>query len=200
MYDDGVGRQGLGIGRCKKKISPDSVGTPVLTVPTTMVSKLKFKGERQKKRKRHDADADAQGSSRDGGVGSEGWVNATSLDDIGSGPLFIVFSSSPPVALSHGGSGNVLASVIKSVRDGGALEDNAEPDDVPQVWIATRLAHSDKISLKTPHNKFLSCDKVGLLSVSKEAIGAQEEWRPIQTTDGWALQNVYEKFLYGPLR
>ena len=160
-----------------------------------MVTKLKFKGEKHKKRKRPDTDVGAQGSSRDGGDDSDGWVNADSLDDISTGPLFIAFSSSPPIALTHNASGAVSASVIKSVGQDAAM-DSAEPDDVPQVWIATRLAQSNKISLKTPHNKFLSCDKVGLLSASKEAIGAQEEWRPIQTSNGWALQNVYDKFLY----
>jgi len=158
-----------------------------------MVTKLKFKGEKHK-RKRPDTDAGAQGSSRDGGEDSDGWVNATSLDDISTGPLFIAFSSSPPIALTRNASGAVSASVINAVGRDGAV-DNAEPDDVSQVWIATRLAQSNKISIKTPHNKFLSCDKVGLLSASKEAIGAQEEWRPIQASNGWALQNVYDKFL-----
>jgi protein FRG1 len=158
-----------------------------------MVTKLKFKGEKHKKRKRTDAD-DAQ-ASRDGADDSEGWVNAQSLDDVGSGPLFIVFASSPPTALAYSTSGTVSASVVKSIEGDGSV-DNAEPDSVPQVWIATRLAQSDKISIKTHDSKFLSCDKVGLLSASKEAIGAQEEWRPIQTNDGWALQNVYDKFLY----
>jgi protein FRG1 len=159
-----------------------------------MVTKLKFKGEKHKKRKRTDADADAQ-ASRDAAEDNEGWVNAQSLDDVSSGPLFIVFASSSPIAITYGTSGSVSASVIKSVGEDGSA-DNAEPDSVPQVWIATRLAQSDKISIKTHDSKFLSCDKVGLLSASKEAIGAQEEWRPIQTSDGWALQNVYDKFLY----
>jgi protein FRG1 len=160
-----------------------------------MVTKLKFKGEKRKKRKRHDTETDVQGSARDGDDGSEGWVNAESIDDISSGPLFIAFASSLPVALAYRDTGNVFAPVIKSVGEDGDVH-NAEPDDVPQVWLATRLAESDKISIKTPHNKFLSCDKVGLLSASKEAIGPQEEWRPIQTSNGWALQNVYDKFLY----
>ena len=160
-----------------------------------MVTKLKFKGEKHKKRKRADDDAEGQGSSRDGADDSEGWVNAESLDDLGTGPLFIAFASSSPIALTYGTSGNVSASVIKSAGEHGSV-DHAEPDSVPQVWIATRLAQSDKISIKTHDSKFLSCDKVGLLSASKEAIGAQEEWRPIRTSNGWALQNVYDKFLY----
>jgi len=54
---------------------------------------------------------------------------------------------------------------------------------------------SNKISLKTATGKFLSCDKIGILSASKEAIGPQEEWEPIKRDDGWALQNVFERFL-----
>jgi protein FRG1 len=34
------------------------------------------------------------------------------------------------------------------------------------------------------------------LSASKEAIGPQEEWQPVQQDDGWAFQNVHEKFMY----
>jgi len=162
-----------------------------------MVTKLKFKGEKHKKRKRTD-DEDRQEPSKDGDDADGGWVNAQSLDDISTGPLFITFASSPPIAVASDALGRVYAAPIK-LSDGDDDLINAEPDDVRQVWIATRLVDSTKISLKTPTGKFLSCDKVGILSASKEAIGPQEEWQPVQRDDGWALQNVHDKFMYSPM-
>jgi protein FRG1 len=162
--------------------------------PSAMVTKLKFKGEKHKKRKRTD-DEDKQGTSNHADDGDDGWVNASSLDDISTGPLFITFASSPPIAVASDALGRVHAAPIKVLDEDYDLE-NAEPDDVRQVWIATRLVDSAKISLKTPTGKFLSCDKVGILSASKEAIGPQEEWQLVQQDDGWAFQNVHEKFMY----
>src|SRR5437016_11356492 len=155
-----------------------------------MVTKLKFKGAKNKKRKRSDEDAEKEGTSSQSRENEdEGWVNAESLEDISTGPLFITFTSSSPIAVASDSLGKVHASVLKS-------EEDIEPDDVRQVWIATRLAESSKISLKTPTGRFLSCDKFGILSATKEAIGPQEEWQPVPRPDGWAFQNVYEKFMY----
>ena len=159
-----------------------------------MVTKLKFKGEKQKKRKRNQDDAEKKGSGLHEGNDDEGWVDAESMDDINTGPLFITFASSPPIAIASDPMGKVHASIIKLPDEGEDLS-SAEPDDVRQVWIASRLAESNKISLKTATGKFLSCDKVGILSATKEAIGPQEEWQPIHREDGWAFQNVHQKFL-----
>jgi len=161
-----------------------------------MVTKLKFKGEKHKKRKRNEEGAEGDGATlHDQNNDDEGWMDAESLEDISTGPLFITFTSSPPIAVASDPLGKVYASVLKASGDSGDVG-NAEPDDVRQVWIATRLAESSKISLKTPTGRFLTCDKVGILSATKEAIGAEEEWQPIHREDGWAFQNVYEKFLY----
>jgi protein FRG1 len=161
-----------------------------------MVTKLKFKGEKHKKRKRDHDDPEAQGTSAHGaGEEEEGWIDAESLEDISSGPLFVTFASSPPIALAIDPFGKVHAAPLKLKAEEEDLA-HAEPDDVKQVWIATKLAGSSKISLKTASGKFLSCDRIGVLSASKEAIGAQEEWLPVQREDGWALQNVFDKFLY----
>ena len=163
-----------------------------------MVTKLKFKGEKHKKRKRNEDDQENEGTSlHDGSNDDEGWVDAESLEDISTGPLFITFTSSPPIAVASDPLGKVYASILKASNEGGDIR-NAEPDDVRQVWIATRLAESSKIYLKTPTGRLLSCDKVGILSATKEAIGPQEEWQPLLRADGWAFQNVYEKFLYSP--
>jgi protein FRG1 len=159
-----------------------------------MVTKLKFKGEKQKKRKRTQADSETQLNGED--TAQDGWVAAESLDDISTGPLFITFASSPPIALASDPLGKIYASHL--TLDEHDETANAGPDDVRQVWIATRVVGSDKISLKTATGKLLSCDRVGLLSASKEAIGPQEEWEPVRRDDGWALRNVFERFLSVP--
>ena len=75
-----------------------------------MVTKLKFKGEKHKKRKRNEDDAKQEkgdtSQSRDNE--DEGWVNAESLEDISTGPLFITFTSSPPIAVASDPLGKVL--------------------------------------------------------------------------------------------
>ena len=159
-----------------------------------MPTKLKFKGDNPTKRKRTNTDSESHRTSHTKDTDEDGWVEAESLDDINTGPLFITFSSSPPIALATDPLGKVVASVLK-LEDEEDFE-NASPVDVRQVWLANRLVESTKISLKTPSGKFLSCDKVGILSASKEAIGAEEEWTPIHKEDGWAFQNVYGKFMY----
>ena len=158
-----------------------------------MVTKLKFKGEKRKRRKKTEGEGEKEGASHQGRIDDEGWVTAESLEDISTGPLFITFGSSPAIALAIDTLGRVTASPLKLSND----EDfaDAAPDDVRQVWVATRLSESSKISLKTATGKLLSCDKVGILTASKEAIGPQEEWQLIQRPDGWAFQNVYEKFM-----
>jgi len=159
-----------------------------------MPTKLKFKGEQPKKRKRTHADSESERTSNTKDTEEDGWVEAESMDDINTGPLFITLSSTPPIALATDPLGKVVASVLK-LEDEADFE-NASPMDVRQVWIANRLVESNKISLKTPGGKFLSCDKVGILSASKEAIGAEEEWSPIHKEDGWAFENVYGKFMF----
>jgi protein FRG1 len=157
-----------------------------------MVTKLKFKGERTRKRKRQSESATEIQTAE--GDYDRGWVDAESLDDISTGPLFVTFGSETPMAIACDPLGKVYASPVVVKPENGDPE-KLEPDDVRQVWIATRLAQSEKISLKTATGKFLSCDKVGILSASREAIGPQEEWRPVRREDGWTFQNVFDKFL-----
>ena len=71
-----------------------------------------------------------------------------------------------------------------------------EPEDIASVFIGSRIVGStDRISLKTFDEKYLSSDKFGVITAEREAIGPQEEWTPIIKSEGIALQNTYEKFL-----
>ena len=57
----------------------------------------------------------------------------------------------------------------------------AEPHDVRQVWIATRIAGTGEgqVSFKGAHGKYLGCDTYGILSAKREAIGREEAFQVI---------------------
>ena len=72
-----------------------------------------------------------------------------------------------------------------------------EPAHVHQVFVASKLpTGSTSVSLKTAHDTYLSCDKFGVLSAERLAVGPQEEWVVIQRPDGFALQSAaFQTFL-----
>ena len=111
-----------------------------------------------------------------------------------SGPILFAFPAEPvPISIASDTVGKVFASQLST-------PDIIEPTDVRQVWIATGITGSDgaRISLRSSQGKYLSCDKVGMLSATREAIGPQEEFTPVRNPDApefWGLQNVYEKFV-----
>jgi protein FRG1 len=76
------------------------------------------------------------------------------------------------------------------------------PTEVHQVWVATRVAGSLTINLRTPEGKFLSCDALGLVSADREARGPQEEFTPVilpETDEEGnhmvAFKNIYDKYI-----
>lgn len=73
----------------------------------------------------------------------------------------------------------------------------AEPTGVHQVWVATKIHGTNKHSFKSAHGKYLSCDKVGVLSATREAIGAEEEFEVSLLPGGgrWALGTVRGGFV-----
>lgn len=192
-----------------------------------MPSKLQFKGDKTKKKRKH---ADGEGgegpSSRrrrrddDGNNDDETWVRPDNVLEI-RGPVFIVHPSDPaPVCLAFDATrGRAVVSALdkdKGVKDedddtkDGVKEQeelgilSRTPTDVSQVWVATRVAGAESLTLRTGtasstgsgETKFLSCDEHGLVSAFREARGPQESWIPVVFPDGMvAFQNVYEKYL-----
>ncbi|KAG0242053.1 hypothetical protein BGX31_000678 [Mortierella sp. GBA43] len=76
--------------------------------------------------------------------------------------------------------------------------DIAEPTAVNQVFVATMIPDSDRLTLKTYNGRYLSSDKHGVVSADSEAIGLLEEWTAVIRTDeegGISFQNHYGKFL-----
>ena len=49
--------------------------------------------------------------------------------------------------------------------------------------------------MKSAYNKYIGCDKFGVVSCENEAVGVQEEWEIIFREDGIAFKNSYDKFL-----
>ncbi|KAI7556609.1 hypothetical protein KC317_g12152, partial [Hortaea werneckii] len=169
-----------------------------------MVKPLAFKGEKPKKRKR--TTKDEAGDSKEDGVPNpktvattssqqqhqqaddaaedENWVSAEHLSDI-AGPILFVLptptrSPHPPTSLSVDQLGKVFAQKIENLVEG--LPDSAEPHDVRQVWIATRVVGSEgDFTFKGHHGRFLACDRFGLVTATREAMGPEERFclRPV---------------------
>ncbi|KAK6338793.1 hypothetical protein TWF696_009603 [Orbilia brochopaga] len=157
-------------------------GASTAVVGTSSRDVEKKEKEREKERRVVSEDVDAD----------DGWVNSDSLDDI-RGPVIFAFASSPPTCLACDANGKVFASVLRDV-DGEDLA-TAEPHDVRQVWTPTRIPSSTKFAFKGHHGRYLACDKIGLLSATRDAMGPEEEFIPVKTETGWGLQDCRERFL-----
>lgn len=165
-----------------------------------MVKPLSFKGDKKpKKRKRAAADAeDGPSSSTNtttdlvptvtptGGAGEEGeeaddsWVSAEATSDV-VGPVLVVLPTDPPSALACDPGGKVFSLPIENIVD--ANPASAEPHDVRQVWVANRVSGTESFRLKGHHGRYLSCDRIGALSATVEAVSPLESFNIIPTTD-----------------
>ncbi|KKA26205.1 hypothetical protein TD95_000053 [Thielaviopsis punctulata] len=170
-----------------------------------MVKALVFKGDKKpKKRKRAAADdgtaksaeplASVQPDIEVNPENDDSWVTAGQPSDV-SGPLLIVLASEKPTALSCDATGQVFALAVENMVDGNA--NSAEPHDVRQVWVANRVAGTDKFRFKGAHGKFLSCDSHGLLSATSEAVSSLESFSilPGARLDTFHIQTSRGKFI-----
>ncbi|PVH94739.1 hypothetical protein DM02DRAFT_618399 [Periconia macrospinosa] len=151
-----------------------------------MVKPLHFKGDKKvKKRKRvadpsDDADTPASkaltttnAAENDAAAAEEddSWVNADAPSDI-SGPIVVVLPTKPITFLACDAIGKVFCSEVENCVDGKA--ETAEPHDVRQVWVASRVAGTENLSLKGHHGRYLSVSKQGILSATATAISPSE--------------------------
>ncbi|KAI1058753.1 hypothetical protein LB507_003857 [Fusarium sp. FIESC RH6] len=172
-----------------------------------MVKPLSFKGDKKvKKRKR----TDAEKSSRDDVAVNEetqvqktgeeaenddSWVSAETDTDV-VGPIMIVLPTDTPSALACDAAGKVFTIPIENIVDGNPS--TAEPHDVRQVWVANRVAGTENFRFKGHHGKYLSCDKIGLLSATSEAVSPLESFNIIPTADTpgtFQIQTLRDTFL-----
>jgi protein FRG1 len=177
-----------------------------------MVKPLSFKGDKKANKKRKRAPADdgptdtnpdstaltttstAVGASAATAPDDDSWVSAEAITDI-AGPILIVLPTDIPSALACDVNGKVFTIPIENMIESDAA--TAEPHDVRQVWVANRAAGSEKLSFKGHHGKYLHCDKFGVLSAAREAIGPEESFICIAVSDdlgAFAVQTEREKF------
>jgi protein FRG1 len=133
-----------------------------------MVRPLTFKGDKPKKRK-HREDSDSRrikseyassttttdtiaraGAAEDETPEETSWVSADVPSDIG-GPVIIVLPSSPPTCIACDANGKVYASELENMIESDPA--TAEPHDVRQVWVATKVAGTEGISFKGHHGR-----------------------------------------------
>ncbi|KAL2675524.1 hypothetical protein Neosp_011710 [[Neocosmospora] mangrovei] len=157
-----------------------------------MVKPLTFKGDKkQKKRKRTDAEkaarddieagtSDVQKKTEDEVEGDDSWVSAEATGDV-IGPVMIVLPTDTPSALACDPSGTVFTLPIENIVDGNPA--TAEPHDVRQVWVANRVSGTESFRFKGHHGRYLSCDKIGMLSATSEAVSPLESFNVIPTAD-----------------
>ncbi|KAI4284274.1 MAG: hypothetical protein L6R38_001551 [Xanthoria sp. 2 TBL-2021] len=189
-----------------------------------MVKPLAFKGEKAKVKKRKAAPITEDGpeEKRIRELASDtheddSWVNADSSGDI-SGPVVIVLPSVKPTCVACDAAGKVFTSELENIvaRDPAT----AEPHDIRQVWIASRIAGTDNICFKGHHQRYacfthirplraplliylvvfsyLSSDNIGSLSARNEAISPEETFICIASTDTsgtFSIQTPRETFI-----
>lgn len=132
-----------------------------------MPKALTFKGDKPKpkKRKRTQEEKDAKedepaskqlvptGDAAAEAEEDENWVSADNVSDL-AGPVMLVFSSEPVMSLACDQLGTVFASKVENMVEG--VASSAEPHDVRQVFIATRVVGSETdVVLKGCNGRYL---------------------------------------------
>lgn len=175
-----------------------------------MVKPLQFKGDpKPKKRKRVDASAklgDTVATSKDvattvaqpsaeAEAANDSWVSAEKAEDL-VGPIIFVLPSEPPTCIACDTNGQIFASLLENIIDGDPR--TAEPHDVRQVWVVSRVAGTENFSFKGHHGKYLTCDKMGILSANTEAVSPLESFLAFPTSDTpgtFQVQTLRETYL-----
>ncbi|KAJ3341942.1 hypothetical protein HDU93_003763 [Gonapodya sp. JEL0774] len=150
---------------------------------------------RRKKKKKRKTEEES------GDEATEGWINVDTMDDI-SGPIFFVTAvTDPPSSLCSFENSSVVSissALPKEESSGTVVSVSAlEPLSVTQVFVAKRANPTVPVfSFKSAFNKYVSCDKFGIVTCDKEAVGPLEEWDVVFREDGVAIKHhVYDKFL-----
>ncbi|KAF1954519.1 FRG1-like family protein [Byssothecium circinans] len=176
-----------------------------------MVKPLQFKGDKKVKKRKRVADPSDASAPNSKAVATtttttdanevapieddDSWVNADAPSDI-SGPIVVVLPTEPLSCLACDANGKVFCSEIENCVGGRA--ETAEPHDVRQVWVASRVAGTESFSLKGHHGRYLSSDKYGLLTATSTAISPTESLLIIPVPDNpstFALQTARDTFL-----
>ncbi|KAK5663768.1 hypothetical protein OQA88_4199 [Cercophora sp. LCS_1] len=177
-----------------------------------MVKPLSFKGDKKPKKRKRTAEGEGSAAVDDNGErqlkkekakdedpenpeDDDSWVSAEAVTDL-VGPVMLVLPTEPPSALACDANGKVFTLPIENIVDG--IPTTAEPHDVRQVWVANRIVGSEHYRFKGHHGKFLSCDKIGLLSATSEAVSPLESFAVAATADTpgtFQIQTLRDTFL-----
>lgn len=172
-----------------------------------MVKPLAFKGEKKsKKRKTPHQDSSVTREDSETKVltiqnttaeaeEDDSWVTAEAPTDV-IGPIIFALPSATPTSIACDTNGKVFTSELENIVEGDLA--TAEPHDVRQVWIASKVAGSDGVGFKGHHGCYLSCDQFGVLSATHEAISPEESFLCIpspETPGTFSVQTVREKFI-----
>ncbi|KAA8648510.1 hypothetical protein EYZ11_010132 [Aspergillus tanneri] len=171
-----------------------------------MVKPLTFKGDKSKKRKHRDPTNpdlpskrlqqkqghehdDPHNDNDDYAPEDTTWVNADTPSDL-AGPVILVLASEPPSCVASDANGKVFASELENVIESDAR--TAEPHDVRQVWVVTRVAGTEAVGFKGAHGKYLGCDSYGIFSATAAAISHRESFViiPGEVPGSFALQTT----------
>ncbi|KAJ5526708.1 hypothetical protein N7513_010867 [Penicillium frequentans] len=156
-----------------------------------MVKPLTFKGDKPKKRKNRTEDTDGtvtktrkttteHENEDENPPDDTSWVSADAPTDLG-GPIVLVLPSDKPTCVASDPNGVVFASELENLVEGDAA--TAEPHDVRQVWVVTKVAGTDGFSFKGHHGKYLGCDNHGLFTATASAVGHYESFIVIPSPD-----------------
>ncbi len=123
-----------------------------------MVKPLAFKGEKTRVKKRKAAPTAEESleekkvrESASDAHEDDSWVIADSSGDI-SGPVVIVLPSTQPTCIACDAAGKVFTSQLENLVEGDPA--TAEPHDIRQVWIASRIAGTDCFCFKGHHQRY----------------------------------------------
>ena len=190
-----------------------------------MVKPLVFKGHKQSKKRKasHADDENGQGSAISETQEDDSWVTAEAATDL-AGPVIIVLPSTKSTCVACDANGKIFASELENMVESDPA--TAEPHDVRQVWVANRVAGTQEISFKGHHgrcislfnppsprigsgclysnfteqhrSRYLSCDRIGVLSANRDAISPEESFLCIPSTETpgtFSIQTVRDNFL-----
>jgi protein FRG1 len=156
-----------------------------------MVKPLAFKGDKKVKKRKHRVDeepsttlttTDHESAAQDS---DEAWTHPSQPSDL-VGPTLLLLPTKPVTCLASDANGNIFASRVENIQDD--VPSTAEPHDVRQVWVATKIAglKDGVVSFKGSHGSYLNCDGFGVLRAQREAIGREEgfEIRPVEDETG----------------
>ena len=129
-----------------------------------MVKTLAFKGDKRSKKRKtphHSSlpleDGDTNALTLQNTIGEaeedDSWVTAEAATDV-TGPIVFALPSAKPTCIACDANGKVFTSELENIIEGDLA--TAEPHDVRQVWIASRVAGTDDISFKGHHGRYVN--------------------------------------------